>query len=263
MDLILKSSTSDYLLADVGVVVKAGAGSTFSNIPPLIRALAQSSGLRARVIAGTTIVNNGAVDLNAADGQRYLNQLWLMSGNDVSPQMSQVEGVISDTQHGSRSGRTLHSAVVAGVSNGFMTAADKTKLDGVVSGIFGANYQKQVDDTRTTTTANAYGGVGTTKLTLVTPALTGMYRVAAFAVLDQGAANQIGWCRLYNSTDAVVLGEANHRPSLATVLAPFAFRCPDCVFAGAAKTFLLQFRSGVAGDTTGCQYARIEIWRVS
>lgn len=134
MDLILKSSTSDYLLADVGVVVKAGTGSTFSNIPPLIRALAQSSGLRARVLAGTTIVNNGSVDLNATDGQMYLNQLWLMSGNDVSPQMSQVEGTISDTQHGARSGGTLHAAAVAGVSDGFITAANQTKLNGIATG---------------------------------------------------------------------------------------------------------------------------------
>lgn len=42
-------------------------------------------------------------------------------------------GTISDTQHGSRSGGTLHSAATT-VTPGFMSAADKTKLDGISSG---------------------------------------------------------------------------------------------------------------------------------
>lgn len=260
--------------------------------------------------------------------------------------------------HGIRGGGNLHSAVVAGVTNGFMLAADKTKLDSVplltstapvnvtkaaaavgigteaarndhkhdvttaapsigiggsnaegaatsvarsdhnhalretagptdltigaiangeylrrsgatiIGGspggsVFGADYQIVTGASRTTTTANAYGGVGTTKLTLTTPALTGTYRVAAFATLDQGAANQLGWARLYNNTDAVVMAEQNHRPSNVAVQAAMALCCADVVFAGAAKSFVLQFRSGVAGDTTGCRYARIELWRVS
>jgi hypothetical protein len=37
-------------------------------------------------------------------------------------------GTITDTQHGNRGGGALHSAVT-GAANGFMTAADKTKLD--------------------------------------------------------------------------------------------------------------------------------------
>ncbi len=262
MNLILKSSGASFILSDVGVIIASGSGSDFSNISGLIRTLGQSLELRNHVIAGTVVVNDGSSDLSVLAGQQYLNQMWLQSGHDIAVQMGQVEGIISDTQHGNRSGGALHSAAVAGVSNGFLSAADKTKLDALPPA-FGQDYQIVVNDARTTTTANAYGGVGTTKLTLVTPALTGTYRVAAFAVLDQGGANQIGWCRLYNSTDAVVLGEANHRPSAITVQAPFALRCPDCVFAGAAKTFLLQFRSGVAGDTTGCRYARLELWRVS
>jgi hypothetical protein len=113
-------------------------------------------------------------------------------------------GSISDAQHGARGATATHANATI-VTAGFMSAIDKTKLDGLSAGIFGNNYQTAVDATRTTTTANAYGGAGTTKLTLVTPDLTGTYRVAAFATLEQGAANQLGWCRLYNSTDAVVL----------------------------------------------------------
>lgn len=39
-----------------------------------------------------------------------------------------------DTAHGSRGGGSLHANVVAGGAAGFMTGADKTKLDGVASG---------------------------------------------------------------------------------------------------------------------------------
>lgn len=38
-------------------------------------------------------------------------------------------GVISDSQHGSRGGGTTHAVAVAGVSNGFISAASQTKLD--------------------------------------------------------------------------------------------------------------------------------------
>lgn len=39
-----------------------------------------------------------------------------------------------DTSHGNRGGGTLHAAVIAGGANGFMTGADKTKLDGIATG---------------------------------------------------------------------------------------------------------------------------------
>lgn len=42
-------------------------------------------------------------------------------------------GRFDDTAHGSRSGGTLHAAATGGVA-GFMSAADKTKLDGIASG---------------------------------------------------------------------------------------------------------------------------------
>lgn len=39
-----------------------------------------------------------------------------------------------DTAHGARTGGTLHAVAVAGVSNGFMSAADKTNLDAASAG---------------------------------------------------------------------------------------------------------------------------------
>jgi len=127
MYLMLKSSTTDFFFRDAGVLIQA-AGSVFPD-PTIIQTLSKSSDLRARVQAGTVIVNNGA-DLSVADGLKYLEQLWLMSGNDTAPQFTQVEGSISDLQHGSRGAGTLHPAATA-VAPGFMSAADKAKLDGV------------------------------------------------------------------------------------------------------------------------------------
>lgn len=153
MNLILKSSGSDFILPDVGVLI-ANAGSDFSGIPGLIRALGQSVGLRERVLGGTVVVNNGTSDLSATAGQQYLNQLWLQSGHDIRVQMEQIESVISDIQHGSRSGGTLHSAAVAGVA-GFISASDKAKLDGL-SASFGSFRGYNSDDTETTYAGTAY-----------------------------------------------------------------------------------------------------------
>lgn len=40
---------------------------------------------------------------------------------------------IGDTEHGNRGGGALHSAVIAAGADGFMTGADKTKLDGITA----------------------------------------------------------------------------------------------------------------------------------
>ena len=48
-----------------------------------------------------------------------------VNANDI-----QVGILASDTQHGARGGGTQHAVVIAGGANGFMSGADKTKLDG-------------------------------------------------------------------------------------------------------------------------------------
>ena len=45
-----------------------------------------------------------------------------------------ITGTITDAQHAARGGGTLHAAVIAGGAAGFMTGADKTKLDGIAAG---------------------------------------------------------------------------------------------------------------------------------
>lgn len=149
MPLILKSTGSAFVLPDIGVIIgsEGSGGSDFSGIPELIRALGQSSNLRARVVAGTVKVNNGSVDLAALAGQQYLNQMWLQAGNDVAVAMGQVEGVVTDAQHGTRAGGTTHPVVTTTV-DGYMSAADKVRLDGLST--FRQQFQTEIANNRTT-----------------------------------------------------------------------------------------------------------------
>jgi len=146
----------------------------------------------------------------------------------------------------------------AGAANQMLVTDGSNNLGWATQKVFGDNYQSAAVEARTTTTSATYQD----KTTLTTGALTGTYRVGFVAVTDSGAANNLHWCRLYNSTDATTLVEFSHRPSQNTVDAPnsgFQY----VTFTGAAKTFIVQYRSATAGDTTGIANARIELWRVS
>jgi hypothetical protein len=90
---------------------------------------ATSVGTTRSVIAGTGLTGGG--DLSAdrtfnvaghADGSIVAN------ANDI-----QVGVLATDAQHGARGGGTQHADVVAAGAAGFMTGADKTKLDGLPS----------------------------------------------------------------------------------------------------------------------------------
>lgn len=75
-----------------------------------------------QVIAGAGIAKSGnTLSIGAGDGSVTINA-----------DSIQV-GVISDTNHGTRGGGTLHALAVAAGADGFMSGADKTKLDGMSS----------------------------------------------------------------------------------------------------------------------------------
>lgn len=128
MQLILTSTMSQVLLDDAGVLVNPAPGSNFSSNSGLQRALAKSKDLRTRVLAGTVVVNDGSTDLPPAEGLAYLNQLWLQAGFDTAAQFTQIEGTITDLQHGNRGSGALHLEATPLLA-GFMSPGDKGKVD--------------------------------------------------------------------------------------------------------------------------------------
>ena len=126
------------------------------------------------------------------------------------------------------------------------------------SNVFGEDPQHVSSISRTTTTSTTFQN----KATLTTPALTGTYRIGWAAIIDHSSASTDCECRLYNNTDAVVVGgTAIHEPKDSrNRIHVGSFE--HIVFSGSAKTFNLQYRSESA-NTTGIQDAHIEIWRVS
>lgn len=129
---------------------------------------------------------------------------------------------------------------------------------GAGASVFGANYQTAISLARSTTTSATMQD----KTTLTTGALTGTYRVHWTAVVDVATASSEVQARLYNVTDATVIGVVQDiRIRLTTerhVCSGFA----EVVFTGAAKTFKIQFASPNGSTTVGIQDARIELWRV-
>jgi hypothetical protein len=73
--------------------------------------------------AGLVLTGNDLDVVANADGSMVIN------ADDI-----QVGVLATDAQHGTRGGGALHDDVVAGAAAGFMTGADKTKLNGIATG---------------------------------------------------------------------------------------------------------------------------------
>ena len=126
------------------------------------------------------------------------------------------------------------------------------------AGVFGADYQSIISSGRSTTTSSTFQS----KVSLVTPALTGTYRVGWTAIVDCSSASTSNEYRLYNTTDTALIGGLIvmefKDPSNRDCVGGFA----EVVFTGSSKTFQIQHRVQSA-NTSGIQEARIELWRVS
>jgi hypothetical protein len=81
-------------------------------------------------------------------------------------------------------------------------------------------------------------------------------------VTDLGTSGNLIYARLYNNTDATAYTENIKRCYATTERNNFS-GIEYVTFSGAAKTFYLQWRAGTTGNTAGCAWARIELWRVS
>ena len=156
--------------------------------------------------------------------------------------------------HGNRGGGSLHANATNSVA-GFMSAADKAKLD---ADVFGNNYQYVEDLPESTTTSSSYQ----TKFSLTTPALTGTYRVQWNATVGTNSTQRAVYVQCWNVTDSdPVSGEFNQEPKdTDDEIAMMGFEL--VVFTGAAKTFEMQWRSEGGGTTARISNSRIEIFRV-
>lgn len=129
--LVLKNNTaSPITISDAGYVLPATGQDTYTD-PKHILVLAASSHLRTLVSATDVTVNNGTSDLSPAAAVVYLEKLWSRGGRDEAIDIPDLTGVISDAQHGSRGGGSLHALATPdpGGVPGFLTAADKKKLN--------------------------------------------------------------------------------------------------------------------------------------
>ena len=134
--------------------------------------------------------------------------------------------------------------------------AKKYATRAAVAGVFGQDYQRVESLTESQTTLASYQD----KVSLVTPALTGTYRVNWGAMVNHN--NKAGRVQLYNSTDTVVVGsEVTHRQKTENYL-PYG-GAHEVTFTGASKTFTIQWRDEAGGETQSIKDAWIEIWRVS
>lgn len=147
---------------------------------------------------------------------------------------------------------------LSNVSTEFLNGQGNWATPAGGSPVFGSAPQLEVSEGTSTTTSSTMQD----KVTLTTPALTGTYRVAFFCEIMIGTANARHQCQLYNVTDAAELCFDDARPSLASMYAArsgFQY----VTFAGAAKTFKVQFASQNNSATVTIRRARIEFWRIS
>jgi hypothetical protein len=124
--------------------------------------------------------------------------------------------------------------------------------------VFGYDFQQVASEGDSTTTSSTFQD----KVSLVSPALTGTYRVAFYCESSCFLANRSVQLRLYNSTDATELCLDEQRPSLSALFGSssgFQF----VTFTGSSKTFKVQYASSNGATQVTIRRARIEFWRVS
>lgn len=122
--------------------------------------------------------------------------------------------------------------------------------------VYGKNYQQVESVERQTTTSTTF----LTKVTLVTGALTGTFRIGANALVDNIDIKPIA-LRIQNTSDATTISEAAHTPSHVDDSVALTMS-DEIVLAGVSKTIELQYSATAEGGAVGIQGARLEFWRV-
>jgi hypothetical protein len=149
-----------------------------------------------------------------------------------------------DTAHGSRAGGTLHAAVVAGGASGFMTGADKTKLDGIATG---AQVNVATDLSYTAASRLLASSTGADVTLPLVGSDAGLMSAADKTKLDGVATGATA-----NSADATLLARANHTGTqLAATISDFAsaVAATAAVTANTAKVSNATHTGDVTGST--------------
>lgn len=144
----------------------------------------------------------GTADIPLAADRFLVNRAGTLQGDVLlSSDLPAHSHTFDDTVHGARGGGTLHADVIAAGASGFMTGADKTKLDGISAGadvttqagLIAAGGMVVLD--RQNTTTDITDNVLTTLYTYTVPANT-LSAGARFVIeLDWDALNNSGSTR--------------------------------------------------------------------
>jgi hypothetical protein len=151
---VLTNTTASYTTAEQTKLAGIAAGATVNSADATLLARANHTGTQAA--ATITGLASLATSGSAAD---------LSSG--ILPAAR-----FDDTAHGARAGGTLHANAVAAGAAGFMTGADKTKLDGIAAGAQ-VNVGTNIAYTAATRAIASSTGTGAT-LPIVTTADAGL-----------------------------------------------------------------------------------------
>ncbi len=127
--------------------------------------------------------------------------------------------------------------------------------------VFGDDYQTAEDLEESNTTQSTFQ----TKVSLTTPALTGVYIVGWTASLSNNDEESSAGARLQNITDVVTLSdEVQHGGTHDNVHSTGVGGFAEVTFTGALKTFEIQFnRPSFSSDTAKIREARLEFWKAS
>jgi hypothetical protein len=222
----------------------AGAG-TFNGITPVSDARLLTAG--AGLTGGGDLSADRTFDVVAnADGSIVVN------ADDI-----QVGVLATDAQHGTRGGGTLHAEATTSVA-GFLSAADKTKLDGL-SGTFGTEQENGESLGQQSTTSSTY----VTAYTYTTASLPAGDYFLTWSY-DAGSDTDKESSHRVVLDGATVLSEAEWRFKEGTAKTGEAWMSQggSGVFTLSAATHTIAFQFNTQA-TAYIRNMRVNLWRVS
>ena len=205
-----------------------------STAPPTSRQVIAGAGLT----GGGDFTADRTLDVVAANGSIVVN-----AGS------IQVGVLTADSEHGTRGGGTLHANAVAAGASGFMTGADKTKVDGVEAGAQVSKFRQSVfSDVSADTTTTSTSMVDLLTVN-ITAAASGILLIQSSGAFSNNTANQHVYTQI--TVDGVIQRSGSGGRAVAANQ-PFAtanvLRVP--VSAGAR---VVKLRWRVTGGTGNCR----------